>query len=161
MDARYQSDLNRDVPPASPGEFAPLRIGPLAVSPPVVLAPMAGVTNPPFRTLCRRFGAGLYVSEMITARALVEGNRKTILLASFDAAETTRSLQLYGVDPHYVGEAVRILVGEGRIDHLDMNFGCPVRKVTSKGGGAAIPVKPRLLRNIVRAAVRECRRACR
>jgi nifR3 family TIM-barrel protein len=153
MDAIYRSDLNRDVPPAQPGEFAPVRLGPLAVWPPVVLAPMAGVTNPPFRTLCRRYGAGLYVSEMITARALVEGNRKTLLLASFGAEEATRSLQLYGVDPRYVGEAVRILVGEGRVDHLDMNFGCPVRKVTSKGGGAAIPLKPRLLRNIVRSAV--------
>jgi nifR3 family TIM-barrel protein len=114
---------------------------------------MAGVTNPPFRTLCRRSGAGLYVSEMITARALVEGNRKTLLLASFGPEEETRSLQLYGVDPHHVGEAVRLLVGEERIDHLDMNFGCPVRKVTSKGGGAAIPLKRHLLRAIVRAAV--------
>ena len=154
MDPIYRSPINRDVPPAAPGEFAPLRIGPLAVWPPVVLAPMAGVTNPPFRTLCRRYGAGLYVSEMITARALVEGNRKTLLLASFGPEETTRSLQLYGVDPHYVGEAVRLLVGEGRVDHVDMNFGCPVRKVTSKGGGAAIPLKPRLLRGIVQAAVR-------
>jgi tRNA-dihydrouridine synthase len=101
---------------------------------------MAGVTNPPFRSLCRRFGAGLYVSEMITARALVEGNRKTLLLASFAPGEEIRSLQLYGVDPHYVGEAVRALVAEDRIDHLDLNFGCPVRKVTSKGGGAAIPL---------------------
>ncbi len=153
MKAIYRSPLNRDVPPARQGEFRPVAIGPFSVWPPVVLAPMAGVTNPPFRTLCRHYGAGLYVSEMITARALVEGNRKTLLLASFDPAETTRSLQLYGTDPHYVGEAVRFLVGEGRIDHLDMNFGCPVRKVTSKGGGAAIPLKPRLLRNIVRAAV--------
>ena len=153
MDRAYRSDLNRDVPPAAPGEFPPLRIGPLSISPPVVLAPMAGVTNPPFRALCRRFGAGLYVSEMITARAFVEGNRKTLLLAGFSPEEETRSLQLYGVDPHYVGEAVRLLVGEGRIDHLDMNFGCPVRKVTSKGGGAAIPLKTRLLRQIVRAAV--------
>jgi nifR3 family TIM-barrel protein len=153
MDPIYRSPLNRDVPPARPGEFAPLRIGAIPVWPPVVLAPMAGVTNPPFRTLARRFGAGLYVSEMITARALVEGNRKTLLMASFGAEETTRSLQLYGVDPHYVGEAVRLLVGEGRVDHLDLNFGCPVRKVTSRGGGAAIPVKPRLLRSIVRAAV--------
>jgi len=154
MDPVYRSPLNRDVPPAAPGEFRPIPIGPISVWPPVVLAPMAGVTNPPFRTLCRRFGAGLYVSEMITARALVEGNRKTLLLASFGDEETTRSLQLYGVDPHYVGEAVRLLVGEARVDHVDMNFGCPVRKVTSKGGGAAIPLKPRLLRNIVRAAVR-------
>jgi nifR3 family TIM-barrel protein len=153
MDAVYRSPLNREVPPASPGEFKVLRIGRIAVWPPVVLAPMAGVTNPPFRTLCRRYGAGLYVSEMITARALVEGNRKTLLLASFGAEEATRSLQLYGVDPRHVGEAVRLLVGEGRVDHLDMNFGCPVRKVTSKGGGAAIPLKPRLLRGIVRAAV--------
>jgi nifR3 family TIM-barrel protein len=154
MDPIYRSPLNRHVPPASPGEFSPLPVGPIRVWPPVVLAPMAGVTNPPFRTLCRRYGAGLYVSEMITARALVEGNRKTLLMASFGADETTRSLQLYGVDPHYVGEAVRLLVGEARVDHLDLNFGCPVRKVTSKGGGAAIPLRPRLLRNIVRAAVR-------
>jgi nifR3 family TIM-barrel protein len=153
MDAIYRSPLNRDVPPAAPSEFAALRIGPIAVWPPVVLAPMAGVTNPPFRTLCRRYGAGLYVSEMITARALVEGNRKTLLLASFGSEEATRSLQLYGVDPRYVGEAVGLLVGEGRVDHLDLNFGCPVRKVTSKGGGAAIPLKPKLLRAIVRAAV--------
>jgi nifR3 family TIM-barrel protein len=153
VDPRYRSPLNRDVRPAGPGEFAAVRIGSLEVWPPVVLAPMAGVTNPPFRTLCRRYGAGLYVSEMITARALVEGNRKTLLLASFGPEETTRSLQLYGVDPRYVGEAVRLLVGEGRVDHLDMNFGCPVRKVTSKGGGAAIPLKPRLLRSIVAAAV--------
>jgi nifR3 family TIM-barrel protein len=153
MHPRYRSPLNRDVKPAAEGEFRPLAIGPLEVWPPVVLAPMAGVTNPPFRTLCRRYGAGLYVSEMITARALVEGNRKTLLLASFGSEEKTRSLQLYGVDPHYVGESVRLLVGEGRVDHLDMNFGCPVRKVTSKGGGAAIPLKPKLLRAIVRAAV--------
>jgi nifR3 family TIM-barrel protein len=153
MNPLYRSALNRDVPPASPGEFVPLRIGGILVSPPVVLAPMAGVTNPPFRTLCRRFGAGLYVSEMITARALVMGNRKTLLMSEFGEEEATRSLQLYGVDSHYVGEAVRLLVGEGRVDHIDMNFGCPVRKVTSKGGGAAIPLKPRLLRSIVRAAV--------
>ena len=154
MDAVYRSALNREVPPAAAGEFRPIPIGPLSVWPPVVLAPMAGVTNPPFRTLCRRYGAGLYVSEMITARALVEGNRKTVLMASFGPDETTRSLQLYGVDPFHVGEAVKLLVGEGRVDHLDMNFGCPVRKVTSKAGGSAIPLKPRLLRAIVAAAVR-------
>lgn len=131
----------------------PLRIGPLTVEPPVVLAPMAGVTNYPFRRLCRRFGAGLFVSEMITARPLVEGIRKARKLAEFGPDESPRSLQLYGVDPHFVGEAVRWLVGEGRVDHLDLNFGCPVRKITRRGGGAAIPAKPRLLAAIVRAAV--------
>ncbi|MET0343462.1 MAG: tRNA dihydrouridine synthase DusB [Polyangiales bacterium] len=154
MDPTYLSDLNRDTQLAREGEFRPLSIGPLSVWPPVVLAPMAGVTNYPFRTLARRFGAGLYVSEMITARPLAEGRDKTRRLADFGAEETTRSLQLYGVDPHFVGEAVKWLVGEGRVDHIDMNFGCPVPKVTRKGGGAAIPLKPRLLRNIVRAAVR-------
>jgi nifR3 family TIM-barrel protein len=158
VDPIYRSAFNRDVPPARPGEFAPIAIGPLSVWPPVVLAPMAGVTNHPFRSICRRFGAGLYVSEMITARPLCEGNRKTLRLAGFGQDETPRSLQLYGVDPYYVGEAVKRLVGEGAVDHVDMNFGCPVRKVTVRGGGAAIPIKPRLLRNIVRAAVRAAER---
>lgn len=153
MDEQYKSDLNREVKPAAPGEFAALQIGPMRVWPPVVLAPMAGVTNYPFRSLCRRFGAGLYVSEMITARPLVEGNQKTLRIADFGPEENPRSLQLYGVDPYYVGEATKRLVGEGRVDHIDMNFGCPVRKVTSKGGGAAIPVKPKLLAAIVRACV--------
>lgn len=154
MDPVYRSALNRDVPPARDGEFRPLRVGRLAVWPPVILAPMAGVTNYPFRSLCRAQGAALFVSEMITARPLVEGNARTLRLADFGPDESPRSLQLYGVDPLYVGEAVRRLVGEGRVDHIDMNFGCPVRKVTRKGGGAAIPVKPRLLAAIVRAAVR-------
>jgi nifR3 family TIM-barrel protein len=140
-------------PPARPGEFAPLFIGSIRVWPPVVLAPMAGVTNYPFRRLCRSFGAGLYVSEMIAARPLVEEKAKTLHLSDFGPEETPRSLQLYGSDPHYIGEAVRRLVGEGRVDHIDMNFGCPVRKVTRKGGGAAIPARPKLLARIVRAAV--------
>jgi nifR3 family TIM-barrel protein len=157
MDPKYRSSVNRDVPPARRGEFAALAIGQLEVWPPVVLAPMAGVTNAPFRALCKRFGAGLYVSEMITARALVEGNEKTLRLAGFAPEEKPRSLQLYGVDPEHVGRAVELLVGEGRVDHIDMNFGCPVRKVTRRGGGAALPLRPRLLRNIVRAAVTHAR----
>ena len=154
MDPAYVSERNTGVVPAQPGEFAPVRIGPLELPVPVVLAPMAGITNYPFRTICRGFGAGLYVSEMITARPLVDGNAKTLKLAEFSPEESPRSLQLYGVDPEYVGRAVARLVGEGAVDHIDMNFGCPVRKVTRKGGGAAIPAKPRLLAHIVRAAVR-------
>lgn len=153
MDPNTTSLLNRDVPPARAGEFVPLSVGPLRVWPPVVLAPMAGVTNYPFRALCRRFGAGLCISEMITARPLAEGRDKTLKLADFGPQESPRSLQLYGVDPFFVAEAVKRLVGEGRVDHVDMNFGCPVRKVTRKGGGAALPAQPKLLRRIVRAAV--------
>lgn len=131
----------------------PLRIGPLTVDPPVVLAPMAGVTNAPFRRLCREFGAGLYVSEMIGARGLIERNEKTLALARFDDDEVPRSIQLYGTDPSSLGAAVSMLVGELGVDHIDMNFGCPMGKVTRHGGGAALPWKTDLFRSIVRAAV--------
>ena len=140
-----------------PNGLPQLKIGNIEINPPVVLAPMAGVTNPPFRKLCRRFGAGLYVSEMITARALVEKNPKTLHLATFDPEEQPRSIQLYGVDPDYIERAVTYLVSENRVDHIDLNFGCPVRKVTRKGGGAAIPAKPNLLRAILRAAISSSR----
>ncbi|MEV5157225.1 tRNA dihydrouridine synthase DusB [Streptomyces sp. NPDC053728] len=132
-----------------------LRIGPHTVRPPVVLAPMAGITNAPFRTLCREFsgGKGLFVSEMITTRALVERNEKTMQLIHFDASETPRSIQLYGVDPVTVGKAVRMIVDEDLADHIDLNFGCPVPKVTRKGGGSALPYKRPLLRAILREAV--------
>ena len=158
MNPVYRSAINRDVRPAEPGEFAPVKIGQISVWPPVVLAPMAGVTNYPFRSVCKEFGAGLYVSEMINARPLVDGRDKTLKLADFGPDESPRSLQLYGSDPYYIAEAVKRLVNDGRVDHLDMNFGCPVPKVTRKGGGAAIPLKPNLLRNIVRAAVQNAQR---
>ncbi|MGW2058142.1 tRNA dihydrouridine synthase DusB [Streptomyces sp. NPDC001840] len=132
-----------------------LAIGPHTVRPPVVLAPMAGITNAPFRTLCREFsgGKGLFVSEMITTRALVERNEKTMQLIRFDAAETPRSIQLYGVDPVTVGKAVRMIADEDLADHIDLNFGCPVPKVTRKGGGSALPYKRPLLRAILHEAV--------
>jgi len=132
-----------------------LRIGPLALDPPVVLAPMAGVTTRAFRRLCRRFGpGGLYVSEMLTARALVEGNERTARMLRFDADERPRSAQLYGVAPGTVAEATRRLIGDFGVEHVDLNFGCPVPKVTAKGGGAALPVRRRLLADVIGAAVR-------
>ncbi|MER7450027.1 tRNA dihydrouridine synthase DusB [Nocardia beijingensis] len=135
--------------------MAKLRIGPYPVDPPVVLAPMAGITNLAFRKLCREFGSptSIYVCEMITARAVVERNEKTLHMMSFDADEHPRSMQLYGVDPATLGEAVRIIVGEGWADHIDLNLGCPVPKVTRLGGGAALPYKRTLFRRIVRAMV--------
>ncbi|WP_227984552.1 tRNA dihydrouridine synthase DusB [Nocardia spumae] len=132
-----------------------LRIGPYPVDPPVVLAPMAGITNVAFRKLCREFGSrtSIYVCEMITARAVVERHEKTLHMMAFDEDEHPRSMQLYGVDPKTLGEAVRIIVGEGWADHIDVNLGCPVKKVTRLGGGAALPYKRRLFRDIVREMV--------
>jgi nifR3 family TIM-barrel protein len=150
---RFASAINAAVPAARPGEFRPLALGALRVWPPVVLAPMAGVTNYPFRSLCREFGAGLFVSEMITARGWLSGNRLTRLLASSPANERPRSVQVYGSDPAYVSEMVRGLVEEG-VDHVDLNLGCPVPKVTRHGGGSAIPLKPRLMARLVGAMVK-------
>jgi nifR3 family TIM-barrel protein len=133
---------------------APLRLGEHVVAPPVVLAPMAGITNIAFRRLCREQGAGLFVCEMITTRALVERNPKTLRMVAFAEGERPRSLQLYGVDPVTVAAAVRMVVQEDLADHIDMNFGCPVPKVTRKGGGAALPWRRRLFARIVGAAVR-------
>ncbi|MDQ1725331.1 MAG: hypothetical protein QOG52_2359 [Frankiaceae bacterium] len=130
-----------------------LRLGPLTVDPPVVLAPMAGVTNSAFRTLCRGYGAGLYVSEMISARALVEGSDKTARMVVFGADEDVKSVQLYGVDPRVVAEAVRRVIGDAGVDHVDLNMGCPSPKVTRRGGGAALPAHPKLFGAIMRAAV--------
>ena len=131
-----------------------LRLGRLTVAPPVVLAPMAGVTNAAYRRLCNEQGAGLYVCEMITSRGVVERDRSTLAMLQFDPTERVRSVQLYGIDPVYVGKAVEILCGEYGVHHVDLNFGCPVPKVTRKGGGSALPWKSRLLGDILGAAVR-------
>ena len=131
-----------------------LTIGPIPVDPPVVLAPMAGVTNPAFRRLCRSYGGALYVSEMVTARALVERNRKTMRMVARAAGEPVHSVQLYGVDPAVMARAVRVLVDEVGVDHVDLNFGCPVPKVTRLGGGAALPLHHNLFAAIVTQAVR-------
>ncbi|MFI6636027.1 tRNA dihydrouridine synthase DusB [Nonomuraea fuscirosea] len=130
-----------------------MKIGPIGVWPPVVLAPMAGITNAPFRVLCREQGAGLFVCEMITTRALVERNPKTLRMIRFAESERPRSIQLYGVDPDIVGRAVRMIAEEDLADHIDLNFGCPVPKVTRRGGGSALPYKRNLLRRILREAV--------
>ncbi|WKG06740.1 tRNA dihydrouridine synthase DusB [Mycolicibacterium sp. HK-90] len=138
-----------------------MRIGPFALPSPVVLAPMAGVTNVAFRTLCReleiaRAGtvSGLYVCEMVTARALVERHPVTMHMTTFAPDESPRSLQLYTVDPETTYLAAKMIADEGMADHIDMNFGCPVPKVTKRGGGSALPYKRRLFGQIVAAAVR-------
>ena len=140
--------------PPTHAALPPLRIGPLTVATPVVLAPMAGVTNRAFRLLCREHGAGLYVAEMVTSRALVERTPESMRMIRHGVDELPRSVQVYGVDPATVGAAVRMLAAEDRADHVDLNFGCPVPKVTRKGGGAVLPWKIGLFRDIVTAAVR-------
>ena len=138
---------------SAPTAVRPLRIGSFVSETPVVLAPMAGITNAGFRRLCREQGAGFYVCEMITSRGIVEKNPLTFRMIEFDADEHPRSMQLYGVDPAAMGLAVRTIVERDLADHIDMNFGCPVPKVTRRGGGAALPYKRRLFERIVRAAV--------
>src|SRR6476619_450742 len=130
-----------------------LTLGSLVVDTPVVLAPMAGITNAAYRRLCAEQGAGLYVCEMITSRGLVEGDQHTRDMLVFDELETVRSVQLYGTDPVYVGKAAEILCAEYGVAHIDLNFGCPVPKVTRKGGGGALPWKRGLLGEILEAAV--------
>ena len=132
---------------------ASLTLGSLHVDTPVVLAPMAGITNAAYRRLCAEQGAGLYVCEMITSRGLVEGDETTKKMLVFDDLETVRSVQLYGTDPVYIGKAVEILCGDYGVAHVDLNFGCPVPKVTRKGGGGALPWKRGLLGEILASAV--------
>ncbi|WP_427019110.1 tRNA dihydrouridine synthase DusB [Pseudarthrobacter sp. P1] len=136
-------------------ELPPLKLGNITVDTPVVLAPMAGITNTAFRRLCREHGGGVFVSEMVTSRALVERTPESMRIISHDDDEKVRSVQLYTTDPVTVGRAVRMLVEEDRADHIDLNFGCPVAKVTRKGGGAALPWKTDLFASIVNTAVRE------
>ena len=131
-----------------------LKVGPIEVDPPVVLAPMAGITNAAYRQLCREQGAGLYVCEMITSRGLVERDRKTLSMLQFDPGERIRSVQLYGVDPMIMALATKILCNEYGVGHVDLNFGCPVPKVTRKGGGAALPYKRDRLRMILEATAK-------
>ncbi|MCW2795282.1 tRNA dihydrouridine synthase DusB [Nocardioides sp.] len=130
-----------------------LTLGSVRVDTPVVLAPMAGITNAAYRRLCAEQGAGLYVCEMITSRGLVERDETTLNMLVFDDLETVRSVQLYGTDPVYVGKATEILCAEYGVAHIDLNFGCPVPKVTRKGGGGALPWKRGLLGDILEHAV--------
>jgi len=131
-----------------------LQYGKHRIEVPVVLAPMAGITNTAYRRLCQEYGGGLYVSEMVTSRALVERTEESMRLIGHHESEKIRSVQLYGVDPKTIGDAVTMLVAEDRADHIDLNFGCPVPKVTRKGGGAALPWKSDLFSAIVHSAVK-------
>ncbi len=126
--------------------YPPLRLtapsgGTVEVATPVVLAPMAGITNPAYRQLCLEQGAGLYVCEMITSRGIVERNPKTHAMLRFAPGESVRSVQLYGVDPATMARAAHLLCEDFGVHHIDINLGCPVPKVTRRGGGGVLPWK--------------------
>ena len=155
--AGQAADETTPAAPCEPLNIAPVRLGPVDVPTPVVLSPMAGVTNWPFRVLCEEYGPeGLYVAEMITARALVARNPKALRLCHFAPSERVRSLQLYGVNPSIVEQAARIVVDEGMADHVDLNFGCPVPKVTRRGGGSALPWKTDIFTELIHRVVAVC-----
>lgn len=130
--------------------------GEVVVETPVILAPMAGITNPAYRQLCAEQGAGLYVCEMITARGIVERIPKTFDMLRFAPSEKVRSVQIYSVDPDVIARACRILCEEVGVHHVDLNFGCPVPKVTRRGGGGVLPWKTDRFAAILDAAVRAC-----
>lgn len=140
-----------------------LKLGTIEVGVPVVLSPMAGITNPAYRQLCREQAeqgapgvrpAGLFICEMITSRGIVERIPKTFEMMRFNEGEPVKSVQLYGVDPVIIAKATAILCGDLGIDHVDLNFGCPVPKVTRRGGGGVLPWKRDRLEAILQAAVK-------
>ena len=145
-------------PAVGEGKMGPLCLGPLKLKTPMLLSPMAGVTNWPFRVLCQRFGKGegMYVAEMVTARALIAGNEKAFRLLSFSPQENLHSLQIYGVNPKAVFLALKIVLDKVHVDHIGLNFGCPVPKITRRGGGSALPWKYDLFAKVVRAAKKAC-----
>ena len=145
------------VAPARAAQVAPVPLGRHSVWPPVVLAPMAGVTDAAYRQLCDEAGAGLCVSEMVTSRGLVERHPRTDTYVASPPTSRVRSVQLFGVEPSVMHDAVARVVDEDLADHVDLNVGCPVPKVTRRGGGAALPWKRRLFADLVAAAVRGAR----
>ena len=152
-------DPRTDAParPGTPVHIAPVQLGNITVPTPVVLSPMAGVTNWPFRVICEEYGPdGLYVAEMITARALVAHNPKALRLCHFAKSEKIRSLQLYGVNPSITEQAAKIVVDGNMADHVDLNFGCPVPKVTRRGGGSALPWKTDIFTELLQRVVAVC-----
>ncbi|MBV8116761.1 MAG: tRNA dihydrouridine synthase DusB, partial [Candidatus Eremiobacteraeota bacterium] len=132
--------------------FAPLKIGPIEVWPPLILAPMSGVTNRTMRALYKPFGLGLTVTEFVSARALEFGSRRTMEMIDQHGVEKPVSTQLWGDDPAVMARAAK-LVRECGADIVDINFGCPAPKVTKTNGGSACLRDPHRCEAIMRAVV--------
>ena len=134
--------------------LAPIRIGPVVVDCPVILAPMTGVTDMPFRKLVRHFGSGLNVTEMIASPAMIRETRQSLQKSAWDAMEEPVSLQLAGCDPREMAEAAKLNADRGAAI-IDINMGCPVKKVVSGDAGSALmrdlPLAARLIAAVVQA----------
>lgn len=137
-------------PPVPP---RPIQVGPVTIDTPVVLAPMTGVTDMPFRTLVRRYGSGLNVTEMIASQAAIRDTRQSIQKAAWHATEDPVSMQLVGCDPESMGEAARLNEDRGAAI-IDINFGCPVRKVTNGLAGSALMREVPLATTLMEATVK-------
>lgn len=149
-----EADQQSGSPSASTAENGGFAIGGLSVANPFVLAPLAGYTDLPFRLLCRRFGAGLVFSEMISCHGLVYRQQKTLEMISTIPEERPVVMQLFGSDAPMMGRAAAMLSAEP-IDVIDINMGCPVKKVVKKGAGAALMKDPQLAEEIIRAVCRK------
>jgi tRNA-dihydrouridine synthase B len=121
----------------APPSLAPIDIGPLRIDCPIILAPMTGVTDLPFRKLVRRFGSGLNVTEMIASPAMIRETRQSLQKAAWDAVEEPVSLQLAGCSPREMAEAAKLNADRGAAI-IDINMGCPVKKVVSGDAGSAL-----------------------
>ena len=137
-----------------PPALKPIKVGPVTIDCPVVLAPMTGVTDMPFRTLVRRYGSGLNVTEMIASEAAIRETRQSVQKAAWDPVEEPVSMQLVGCDPVSMGEAAKLQEGNGA-EIIDVNFGCPVRKVVGQLAGSAlmreVPLATKLMEATVKA----------
>ena len=133
-----------------------MRIGNIELDVPVALAPMAGISDLPYRVICRKFGCGLTVSEMVSAKGLLYKNEKTFAMLQIDEAERPTAIQLFGSVPEELAEAARIVEARGA-DIIDFNMGCPVPKVVNNGEGSALMKTPELAGRILEAMVKAVR----
>ncbi|MEG3167112.1 tRNA dihydrouridine synthase DusB [Sphingomonas sp. LB3N6] len=133
--------------------LSPIQIGPVRIESPVVLAPMTGVTDMPFRTLVRRYGSGLNVTEMVASQAAIRETRQSLQKAAWDRLEEPVSMQLIGCTPYEMGEAAKLSRDRGAAI-IDINMGCPVRKVVNGDAGSALMRDTKLASAIIEATVK-------
>ena len=131
----------------------PIQIGNVTIETPVILAPMTGVSDLPFRRLVRSYGSGLNVTEMIASQAAIRETRQSIQKALWDPSEDPVSMQLVGCEPEQMGEAAKLAEDRGAAI-VDINMGCPVRKVVNGDAGSALMAKPKLARQLIEATVK-------